>query len=141
MAAIRPILLAVIVAFGSVRGVRADAPLDWSRYADVRTVQVITTNEDGSPRETTVWLVVVGGRGYLRTGTTRWGANLERNPRARLRIGEEEIPVRIEFVEDEPTRERVTRAFRGKYGLKDRIMSVFRGSHPKIMRLSRRPGD
>ena len=58
----------------------AGEPPDWSAVADVDTVSVTTTNPDGSLRYTTVWLVVVDGRGYLRTGNTTWGENVDRDP-------------------------------------------------------------
>ena len=123
---------AVAAAGGSVA--RAGAP-DWASVADVGTIEVVTRDEGGDPRETTVWLIVVDGRGYLRTGGTRWGANLVRDPRAVLRIDETEYPMRVEFVEDDATREQVVAAFREKYGFTDAFIAVFRGSRPKIMRL------
>jgi hypothetical protein len=107
----------------------------WSDYAGERTVVAVTHDEDGDVRETTVWLVVVDGQGYIRTGSTRWGANVERTPQLLLRVASDELPVRVEFVTDEPTRDAVSRAFREKYGFTDRMLSVFRGSAPKIMRL------
>ena len=61
----------------------------------------MTSKEDGSERETKVWLVVVDGQGYIRTsqGTT-WGGNVERNPDIALRIEGSEYPLRAVFVED-----------------------------------------
>lgn len=113
------------------------ADFDWSPYAEERTVSVLTTREDGELRETTVWLVVVDGQGYIRTGDTRWGADVERDPHVALRIdgvGEDLLFV-VEFVEDDASRERVSRAFREKYGFTDALMGLFRGSRPRIMRL------
>src|SRR5512134_2485053 len=57
----------------------ATAP-DWNAVAAVDTVEVVTTDEDGALRETTVWLAVVDGQGYVRTSDTSWGGNLVRNP-------------------------------------------------------------
>jgi len=51
---------------------------DWSKWADLQTVQVISTDEGGRARTTTVWIVVVDGQAYLRTGRTIWGGNVER---------------------------------------------------------------
>ena len=45
----------------------ADQCADWWRYADERTVSMTTTNQDGSARETTNWLVSVGEQGYRAT--------------------------------------------------------------------------
>jgi hypothetical protein len=116
-------------------GARGDEAIDWSSYADEQTVKVVTTNQDGSSRETTVWLVVVEGQGYIRTGKTRWGGNIERDRDVALRIGETELALRVAFVSDEAEREAVVTAFRDKYGFSDWILGPFRRGEPKIMRL------
>ncbi len=112
----------------------ADAP-DWAALRDTETVLVQTTDEDGEPRETTVWLVVVDDQGYVRTGSTTWGENVVRSSELGLRIGDDTHPMRVEFVEDDASRQRVVDAFREKYGLSDWAISWMRGSHPKIMQL------
>jgi hypothetical protein len=137
------LLAAAIVLFGaSARTSTGDVggDFDWSRFAEEETVTVVTTNDDGSERETTVWLVVVDGDAFIRTGNTRWGGNVEKRPEIALRIEAETIPVAIHFITDAEQRRRVTEAFRGKYGFFDRILSPFRGSSPKIMHLARRDG-
>lgn len=116
----------------------AAAELDWSRYAEVDTVEVLTTDEDGEARATTVWLLVLEGQAFLRTSDTTWGGNVERNPKISLRIAEEEIPVRAAFVSDPDTRAQVTRGFRQKYGFMDRLTDLIRSSDPTIMRLEPR---
>ena len=128
-------LLALLVLLAPVSGASGEKAFDWDRYSEEGTVTVLTTNEDGSTRETKVWLVVVEGQGYIRTGKTRWGGNIERNPEIVLRIGETELPLRVEFVTDETERDAVKAALRAKYGFSDWILSPFRGSNPKIMRL------
>ena len=131
--AIRSVLAFVLVlAFVGVAGAEEMA---WARYADEGTVKVATTNEDGSTRDTKIWLVVVGGQGYIRTGKTRWGANLKRDPDIVLRVGSELLPLRVEFVTDQATRDEVIDVFRGKYGFTDWIVNTFRGRNPNIMRL------
>ncbi len=119
-------------------GTPASAAVDWRAHADVDTVTVVTRREDGTLRDTTVWLVVVEGQGYLRTGSTRWGADVERNAEVALRVGGAEHPLRAVFVTDPDERERVTAAFREKYGFVDRMLSLFRGSEPVILRLEPR---
>jgi hypothetical protein len=52
-----------------------------------------------------------------------------------LRVGSDLLPLRMEFVTDEATRDEVIDAFRDKYGFTDRIVNPFRGRNPKIMRL------
>jgi hypothetical protein len=114
----------------------ASEPPDWKSFADVETVSVATTNPEGTLRYTTVWLVVVEGRGYLRTGDTTWGANVVRDPNVKLKIGEQEFPLRVDFVEAEDERALVTAAFNQKYGWSDTVIGWFRGARPKIMRLA-----
>jgi len=128
-------LLALLVLLAPVSGASGGDAIEWDRYSEEGTVTVLTTDEDGSTRETKVWLAVVDGQGYIRTGKTRWGGNLERNPELVLRIGETELPLRVEFVTDQSERDAVKAALRAKHGFSDWILSPVRGSHPKIMRL------
>jgi hypothetical protein len=109
--------------------------VDWSRYADVDTVTVLTTTEEGETRETTVWLAVVDGQGFIRTGDTRWGTDVARDPTIALRIGEDRLPLTAEFVEDEALREQVNAAFRAKYGWSDAAIGLFRFGRARIMKL------
>ena len=133
-----PILLgALALALASAAPAAAAAP-DWNAVAGVQTVEIVTTNEDGSARDTTIWLAVVDGQGYIRTGSTRWEANIERNKDVTLRIDTAEYPLRVEFVEDDALRARIQQSLRDKYGFSDSFVSFFpflRGSRPKIMRL------
>jgi hypothetical protein len=128
-------LLALLVLLAPVSGASGENAVEWDRYSEEGTVTVLTTDEDGSTRETKAWLVVVEGQGYIRTGKTRWGGNIERNPEIVLRIGETELPLRVEFVTDETERDAVKAALRAKHGFSDWILSPVRGSNPKIMRL------
>ena len=130
-------LVAIVVgvlAHSSAATTAVELP-DWSAVSDVETVEVLTTDEDGSARETTVWLLVRHGQGYVRTGDTSWGANVVRTGELTLRIGELEYPVRVEFVEDETLRGKLTEGFREKYGWSDALIGWIRGSHPKLMHL------
>jgi hypothetical protein len=115
-----PVLLAF--ALGATGG-----PIEWTRVADVQTVQIVTTDEDGSPRDTKIWLVVHEGHGYVRSSGTRWLANVERNPDVVVRIGEEEHPLRASPVRDSETYEAVLQAFREKYGFSDILTGIVRG--------------
>ena len=135
MASLRALALAGFVALFALTA-SAGEPPDWSAIKDVDTVSVGTTNADGTVRYTTVWLVVVGGRGYLRTGDTSWGANVDRNPNVTLVIGEQEFALRADLVEADDERALVTKAFNDKYGWSDSMISWFRGARPKIMRLA-----
>jgi hypothetical protein len=119
-------------------GPAAHAATDWQRFADEQTVTAVTRDEDGSVRETTVWLLVLDGDAFLRTGGTRWGGNVERDPEIDVRVAGEEVPVRVELIEDPELRQRVIDGFREKYGFSDRLVALFRGSTPLIMRLAPR---
>ncbi len=116
----------------------SEAEFDWSQHAEVDTIYVLTQDEDGDPRETKIWLLVVDGEPYIRTGGSTWGDNVEREPEIALRIGEQEIPVRADFVEEDAQREAVAAAFREKYGGIDWWISWIRGPRPRIMHLSLR---
>jgi hypothetical protein len=129
-------LAAVLV--GTAMAQAAGSAPDWSRYADVEEIVSLTEDEDGAVRETTIWLVVVDGQGYIRTGNTNWGDNVVRNQSIAIRVEGEEIPVQVRFIEDEALRERIVAAFREKYGWSDGLINFIRGSHPKIMRLDSR---
>lgn len=136
----RPLLLLAALGLLASPPLFAADAVDWARHAEADTVTVVTFPEEGEPRETTVWLVVVEGQGYIRTGSTRWGRDVERNPALWLQIDDEILALRAEFVEEEPLREQVTAAFREKYGWTDALIGIFRGGHPKIMKLLPRRG-
>ncbi len=129
----RLLLCALLLAF--IATPAAAAAPDWNAAAEVDTVEIVTADEDGSARETTIWLAVVDGHGYIRTSDTSWGANIVRNPEVTLRIGESEYPLRVEFVEDDALRARIEQTFRAKYGFSDSWIAMFRSERPKIMRL------
>jgi len=128
------VLLMMAVILVAAPMARANTP-DWSALADVETVDVVTEDEDGSLRETKVWLLVHDGRGYVRTGGTAWGANVVRTQSLILRVGDTEYDLRIEFEEADDTRARIKAAFREKYGWSDGMVSWIRGDRPKHMRM------
>lgn len=139
----RPVLafpaVVSLAALALLAGPATAAGPDWAAVADVREMKVLTTNEDGSPRETKIWLVVLDGQGYIRTSrSTKWGGNAERQPELALRIEGTEYPLRASFMTDEILREQVVKAFREKYGWFDGFLNFVRGSTPRIMRLDPR---
>ena len=117
-------------------------PVNWSQLADVDTIEIMSSNEDGSTRTTTIWLAVRKGEGYIRTGGTRWGANVERNPDVVVRIAGRDYPLRATRITDPVVFDEVNEVFRQKYGFPDAVMGVLRGllGEPKIMRLDPRQG-
>ena len=115
--------------------------MDWSVAAKPDVVEVLTTNEDGSTRETKVWIVAVDEQGYLRTGGTRWYANIEREPNVVLRSGGVDYPLRAELIEDEELSERIAAALREKHGFSDRMAGLIRFGPRRILRLVPRRTD
>ena len=81
-----------VLAVGSARAVATG--IDWSAHADTRTVVIVNADEDGSRRETTIWLCVSDGQGYVRGGSGRWVGNTLRNGDVTLQVGETELAVR-----------------------------------------------
>ena len=129
------LVLAFSLSFPGLAGAQSDGP-EWASLAEVDTVQVLTTNEDSRVRDTTVWLVVMDGDGYIRTGGTAWGDNVVRDPEIEVSIEGTKYPLRAHFVEDDGLRQRITDSFREKYGFADSLIGLFRGDRPKIMRLT-----
>jgi hypothetical protein len=67
--------------------------LDWQRFQDTDVIEVLTHDEDGELRETSVWIVAFDGHGYVRTNDSRWLANIRRGSSVALRLGTDEFPV------------------------------------------------
>jgi hypothetical protein len=113
--------------------------VDWQAAAPEETVVILTKEEDGAPRETTVWLVVIDGQGYVRTGDTHWHQNIVREPQIGIRIAEKEYPVRAAHVTDPALRAKVHAAMREKYGFSDTFVGWFSNEEAaQIMRLEPR---
>ncbi len=104
---------------------RAQAIPDWNTLAGEETVSLATHDADGALCDTTVWLAVVDGQGYLRTGNTRWRANLDREPDTEFRIAGKEYPLRAQQVTDADLIARINAEFRAKYGFSDRFVGWF----------------
>ena len=108
---------------------------DWAPFAETKTIEIETQDEDGDRRETKAWIVVVGGTGYVRTNDSRWLANIRRGSPIEIRAGETTLAVGAAEVEDQATRDKVEEAFKAKYGAMQKLMSFFRISEPTVLRL------
>ena len=104
----------------------AAAAADWAPFAETKTIEIHTQDEDGKARETKVWIVVVDGTGYVRTNDSRWLANIRRGSTIEIRAGETTLAVGASEVEDEAVRDKVEEAFKAKYGAMQKLMSFFR---------------
>jgi hypothetical protein len=135
-ARVRPALLAgALLAAVLVAAPQPGFAIDWATAGAERVVQIVTRNEDGTARETKIWLVVVDGQGYVRTGGTRWWGNIERDPDVVLRVAGAEHPLRAELVNDPEIAAKVEAALRTKYGWSDRLIGPFRFGDTHILRL------
>ena len=127
--------LAALVSVLASSGAGAAEP-DWEKLRDIGRIEILTHDEDGDVRETTIWFVELDGQGFIRTGNSNWGQNLRRDPKdAVLRIEGKEYPLQAEFIENDSLRERIVAAFRAKYGWADGAAQFIRGKRPNIMHM------
>jgi hypothetical protein len=132
-------LVAALLCLAFAAGALEPSPADWAALSQVREIQVLSENPDGQPHETTVWLAVVDGEGFIRTGNTSWYPNLERKPQIGVRIEGREYAVLAVPIDDESLRARVIAEFRAKYGFSDRMVAwFFSSARPHIVRLASR---
>jgi hypothetical protein len=124
----------LVLAFALASVSHAAAP-EWHELADLQTVEVISTEEDGGSRLTTVWIVVLDHQAYLRTGGTRWGDNVEREGKLRLRVPRGEYALRAEKVLSASEIESVEAAFAKKYGSADWWSGLVRFGETRVFRL------
>lgn len=109
------------------------AGADLAALAQRETVQVLTVDADGTPSETTIWIVTLDGGVYIRTSdSSDWGDNAERSSSIGLGDGDDvhagaTLRVRHQAVTEPETRSRVIAVFREKYGLSDALINWFRG--------------
>jgi hypothetical protein len=120
---------------------RVGTRLDWSAISDVPVIEIVTTDEDGDARRTSVWFVLVDGVSYLRTNDSRWLANIRRDPRVKIAIDGTEYPQRAEEVTDAELVERIEAASQEKYGFQNSFIRFFRSGEPQVLKLSDPSGD
>ena len=121
--ALTTLLLAGALALASAHPARAA----WSDYKDEQEISAIVHGEDGKPREIKIWIVVLDDHGYIRTRNTSWKPDLERDPKAALRIKDKEIPIHPIPVRDPELYKKVNEAYTAKYGITPHVLlSVMR---------------
>lgn len=144
----RPALALAAVAFAASLGIGAPAsaaspPPDWEQVADVGTIQIRTTDENGTVRERTIWLIVLEGQGYVRAGgASGWDSNIDAVPEVEVQIDDVWYELLATRIPEGETYDAVKAAMRAKYGLSDAIIGIFRnvGGTPRILRLDAVPG-
>ncbi len=117
----------------------AAGSFDWAPMRDESVVEVLTSDADGELRETPVWIVVLGDAAYVRTNDSKWLANIRRGSAVRLRVRDVETSVVAAETTDAALAARVEEAFQAKYGITQRVMSLFRLREPTVLAL--RPFD
>jgi hypothetical protein len=99
--------------------------VDWSAANQHDVIELLTSDADGKPRATKVWIAELDGRGYVRTNDSRWYQNFVRDPEGAIRYGDAEFPIRAEVVTDEALRERVDAVFANKYPFSMWVAGLF----------------
>jgi hypothetical protein len=127
-------LTALVVVLFSVAAFAGS--FDWSSARDESVVEILTSDADGSLRETPIWVVVIDGAGYVRTNDSKWLANIRRGSAVRMRLRGVESPMRATEVKDAALTDRIEEAFKAKYGVTQRLMSLFRISDPTVLKLA-----
>jgi hypothetical protein len=122
----------LLVVAGSVRA----AELDWQRFQNADVIKILTQDDDGEARETSIWIVTFDGHGYVRTNDSRWLANIRRGSSVALRLDEQEFAVAAREPNDAAITARVEAGFKQKYGFMQRVMSTFRMREPTLLELS-----
>jgi len=130
----KPMIAAILAAALALAGAAHGSPLDWTKFTDTETIEVVSTDEDGGQRLTTIWIVVLDRQAYIRTAGTTWGDNVEREGGLKMRDMADR-PVRAERVLSAAEVERVVAAFREKYGTTDAVMELFRFGERRVFRL------
>ena len=131
----KPMIAAIFAAALALAGAAHGSPLDWTRFTDPQTIEIISTDEGGGQRLTTIWIVVLDRQAYIRTAGTTWGDNVEREGKLELRETAGDRPLRAEKVLSAAEIERVVAAFREKYGTTDAVMELFRFGERRVFRL------
>ena len=122
----------------ALAGAARAAALDWQHAQGQDVVEILTHDEDGELRETSVWIVAFDGHGYVRTNDSRWLANIRRGSSVALRLGEDEYAVAAREPDDAAIDKRVEEQFKQKYGFMQRVMSAFRMREPTLLEFTAR---
>ena len=93
----------------------ATEPPTWALVGAEEVPFVITIDADGDRRITQIWLAVLDDVGYLRTGNSRWYANLQRNPTLLLHLDGSAYTCGVQDVVLPSRQSAVHRAFAEKY--------------------------
>jgi len=99
-----------------------EGPADWAAIEDAWSLHVVTLDPDGDERVTRIWIAVTDGKAAIRSGESRWWANLQRDPRIRIRFSGTDYPFRAEFATAPDDKIRIDEIFLEKYGRWERML-------------------
>ncbi len=88
---------------------------NWQMLTKEEVPSIVTTDANGDKRITQLWIISMDNTAYLRTGNTKWFANLERVPELELRIGGVMYPCRTSVVSDDAKVQEAHETFYAKY--------------------------
>ncbi len=113
----KPVARLAALILGASLALPLPAPAaDWGVHRNEREAIMVTTDEDGNARETTVWFVFVDSVLFIRAvRAARWGSNLERDPLVAIRFEGAEFDARASRVRQEPLMEAIADAVAVKY--------------------------
>ncbi|MEM7411338.1 MAG: DUF2255 family protein [Myxococcota bacterium] len=114
--------VALLLSLGCASPPLATEPIDWDDADEAWSILVVTTEPDGGDRVTRIWLAMEGEEAVLRTGDSSWWANLQRNPRIRVRHDDIEYPFAFRQVTDADEKVRIDEVFLTKYGGWERML-------------------
>ena len=114
------------------------ADVDWPSVAAPDVVRIVTLDPDGSVRDKKVWIALHDGAAWLRTGNSRWLANILRDPHVKLRSGDRLLELDAKEETDPAARQAIDAAMRAKYGWEDRVLGPFRWRAVHVIRLAPR---
>ena len=118
-------LASIIAVLPGISAAEPPAPPD--ELATARTIRVLTQDADGDERSTKIWVAVVEGDVYIRTGDTRWFKNLERDASLTIVHDDKHYPATAVQVGDSERIDAVKVAFRQKHRIMDPMVALFRG--------------
>ena len=100
----------------------ATGPVDLAQIDDRWSLHVVTVDPDGDERVTRIWIDALDGDPVLRTGDSRWWANLQRDPTIRIRLSGKDHVFHAEPVTDPGEKARIDEVFLEKYGTWERVL-------------------
>ncbi|MCG8589126.1 MAG: hypothetical protein MJE66_07525 [Proteobacteria bacterium] len=117
------------------------AGVSWWALESSGVAVVVTRASDGSPRSTHVWYAELDGELWLEAGAPEngWFQDIQRH--ATLALKRDGVEAEFEAVPVPGAGDRVRRALRDKYGVRDRIVGLWVDSSRSVaVRLQPRPG-